>query len=104
MPTVERSSIPRPPFTALLALSLCAIVGFISPLQAAAQTDVAHMSGAGRDIRKIVIAEGIYQFMTMRDSYVRQLNSVAIVNEHDVFGFRHQYPAFQRANYPRGNS
>jgi cyclase len=41
----------------------------------------------GRDIRKIVIAEGIYQFMTIRDSYVRQLNSVVIVNENDVLVF-----------------
>jgi cyclase len=87
MPTVKRSSIPRPPLAAFLALSLCAVAGFISALQAAAQTDVAHMSGAGRDIRKIVIADGIYQFMTMRDSYVRQLNSVAIVNEQDVLVF-----------------
>jgi cyclase len=34
-----------------------------------------------------VIADGVYQFMTMRDSYVRQLNSVAIVNENDVLVF-----------------
>jgi cyclase len=54
---------------------------------AKAQTDIARMSGAGQDIRKIQIADGIYQFMTMRDSYVRQLNSVVIVNENDVLVF-----------------
>src|SRR5438270_11294560 len=51
------------------------------------QEDVQHMSSAGRDIRKIVIADGIYQFMTMRDAYVRQLNSVVIVNDKDVLVF-----------------
>jgi hypothetical protein len=45
------------------------------------------MSSAGRDIRKIAIADGIYQFMTMRDAYVRQLNSVVIVNDNDVLVF-----------------
>lgn len=43
--------------------------------------------GDGRDIRKTVIADGIYQFTTVRDSYVRQLNSVVIVNENDVLVF-----------------
>jgi len=54
---------------------------------ATAQSDIARMSGAGQDIRKTVIAPGIYQFMTMRDSYVRQLNSVVIVNDIDVLVF-----------------
>ncbi|PWT89369.1 MAG: hypothetical protein C5B55_11530 [Blastocatellia bacterium] len=45
------------------------------------------MSASGNDIRKTVIADGIYQFMTMRDSYVRQLNSTVIVNENDVLVF-----------------
>ncbi|PWT88717.1 MAG: hypothetical protein C5B54_10150 [Acidobacteria bacterium] len=54
---------------------------------AGAQTDIAAMSGAGQDIKKIEIADGIYQFMTMRDSYVRQLNSVVIVNQDDVLVF-----------------
>ena len=71
-------------FRMLLAL-LIAAAHF--PLTAAAQEDVAHMSGAGKDIRKIVIADGIYQFMTMRDSYVRQLNSVVVVNQNDVLVF-----------------
>ena len=53
----------------------------------AAQEDVARMSGAGKDIRKFAVADGIFQFMTMRDSYVRQLNSVAIVNQNDVLVF-----------------
>jgi cyclase len=46
-----------------------------------------HISGAGREIQKTVIADGIYQFTVARDSYVRQLNSVVIVNEHDVIVF-----------------
>jgi glyoxylase-like metal-dependent hydrolase (beta-lactamase superfamily II) len=54
---------------------------------ARSQTDIAKMSGAGRDIRMTKIADGIYQFMTMRDSYVRQLNSVVIVNQKDVLVF-----------------
>lgn len=45
------------------------------------------MSSAGRDIRKTVIADGVYQFMVMRDAYVRQLNTVVIVNDHDVLVF-----------------
>ncbi|HXJ36355.1 MAG TPA: MBL fold metallo-hydrolase [Candidatus Eisenbacteria bacterium] len=45
------------------------------------------MSGAGHDIRKFKIADGIFQFMTMRDSYVRELNSVVIVNSDDVLVF-----------------
>ena len=41
----------------------------------------------GRIIEKVEIAPGIYQFMTLRDAYVRQLNSLAIVNEDDVLVF-----------------
>lgn len=41
----------------------------------------------GQRIEKIQIADGIYQFMTLRDAYVRQLNSVVIVNENDVVVF-----------------
>jgi len=41
----------------------------------------------GRLIEKVEIAPGIYQFMTLRDAYVRQLNSVAIVNDDDVLVF-----------------
>jgi cyclase len=87
MLTAKQSPIARPHLATFLAFALCAIAGFSDLQQAAAQIDVAHMSGAGRDIRKIVVADGIYQFMTMRDSYVRQLNSVAIVNEKDVLVF-----------------
>lgn len=60
---------------------------FCAPRNPIPQTDVEHMSSAGRDIKKIVIADGVYQFMTMRDAYVRQLNSVVIVNENDVLVF-----------------
>ena len=41
----------------------------------------------GRLIEKVEIAPGIYQFMTLRDAYVRQLNSVAIINDDDVLVF-----------------
>ena len=56
-------------------------------LPARSQTDISRMSASGQDIKKLVIADGIYQFMTMRDSYVRQLNSVVIVNDNDVLVF-----------------
>lgn len=69
-----------------MVLTLAITITQVRPVRAA-QEDVARMSGAGKDIRKIVIADGIYQFMTMRDSYVRQLNSVAIVNQNDVLVF-----------------
>jgi cyclase len=70
-------------FSMLLTLVIAAT--HVRPV--AAQKDVARMSGAGKDIRKIAIADGIFQFMTMRDSYVRQLNSVVIVNQNDVLVF-----------------
>jgi glyoxylase-like metal-dependent hydrolase (beta-lactamase superfamily II) len=63
------------------------VLSLVASGSAQAQTDVARMSGAGQDIRKIVIADNIYQFMTMRDSYVRMLNSVVIVNDNDVLVF-----------------
>ena len=75
---------------ALLATAICISAWALPPYRSTAglnQIDVARMSGAGQDVRKIVIADGIYQFMTMRDSYVRQLNSVAVVNENDVLVF-----------------
>jgi cyclase len=46
-----------------------------------------HPPGDGRDIKKTVIAEGVYQFTTVRDSYVRYLNSVVVVNAEDVLVF-----------------
>jgi glyoxylase-like metal-dependent hydrolase (beta-lactamase superfamily II) len=52
-----------------------------------AQVEYDRMRADGRDIRMTKVAEGIYQFMTLRDSYVRQLNSVAIVNDNDVLVF-----------------
>src|SRR5262249_38948696 len=51
------------------------------------QTDISRMSASGQAIKKIVIADGIYQFMTMLDIYVRQLNSVVIGDETDVVVF-----------------
>jgi cyclase len=75
---------------ALLATAVCASAWASPPCRLPAgpyQVDIARMSGAGQDVRKIVIADGIYQFMTMRDSYVRQLNSVVVVNENDVLVF-----------------
>lgn len=39
------------------------------------------------DIKTTLLAEGIYQFTVAADGYVEQLNSVAIVNEHDVLVF-----------------
>ena len=49
----------------LLGLSVCSTV-LCTASNVAAQTDIARMSGAGQDIRTIVIAHGIYQFMTTR--------------------------------------
>ncbi len=57
------------------------------PRRGAAQVAFQHMRGDGRDIRMTVIADGIYQFMTMRDSYVRQLNTIVVVNDSDVLVF-----------------
>src|SRR5258708_5292746 len=80
-------------WAALLAAAIfLSLLMYARPVSSSArngtgQTDIARMSGAGKDIRKIVIADGIYQFMTMRDSYVRQLNSVVIVNYNDVLVF-----------------
>jgi cyclase len=76
--------------TVLFKTALCVSAWALPPLKSAAflnQLDVARMSGSGQDVRKIVIAESIYQFMTMRDGYVRQLNSVVVVNENDVLVF-----------------
>jgi cyclase len=58
-----------------------------APTAGLAQVEFDHMRADGRDIRMTVIADGIYQFMTMRDSYVRQLNTVVVVNDRDVLVF-----------------
>jgi cyclase len=58
-----------------------------APTTGLAQVEFDHMRADGRDIRMTVIADGIYQFMTMRDSYVRQLNTVVVVNNRDVLVF-----------------
>ncbi len=68
------------------ALLLTALAACL-PAGAGAQVEFTHMEASGRDIRKTVIADGISQFMTMRDSYVRQLNSIVIVNDKDVLVF-----------------
>jgi glyoxylase-like metal-dependent hydrolase (beta-lactamase superfamily II) len=67
----------------LMSAALC--LGWASP--ATPQVTFERMSASGRDIRMTEIAKGIYQFTTMRDSYVRQLNSIAIVNRDDVLVF-----------------
>jgi cyclase len=72
------------------AQSACALVGLLAvgiPTGGRAQVAFQHMRGEGRDIRMTVIADGVYQFMTMRDSYVRQLNSVVVVTDRDVLVF-----------------
>jgi len=51
------------------------------------QVEFDRMPADGRDIRTVKVANGIYQFMTMRDSYVRQLNSVAVITDKDVLVF-----------------
>jgi cyclase len=70
-----------------LSLLLVAWVlsSFVGP--PAARASSGHVSGSGRDIRKTVIGDGIYQFTIPRDSYVRQINSVVVVNEKDVLVF-----------------
>jgi glyoxylase-like metal-dependent hydrolase (beta-lactamase superfamily II) len=52
-----------------------------------AQVEFGRMRADGRDIRMTKVADGIYQFMTMRDSYVRQLNSVIVITDKDVLVF-----------------
>jgi glyoxylase-like metal-dependent hydrolase (beta-lactamase superfamily II) len=61
-----------------LALSSTASLG---------RTPVEHWSGAGTQIVHTEVAPGVHQFMTLRDSYVRQLNSVAIVTDQGVLVF-----------------
>ena len=72
------------PFAVLVAAGFLGVSVWARP---AAARDVTHVSGAGRDIKRVEVADGIYQFMTVRDSYVRQLNSVVIVNKHDLLVF-----------------
>jgi glyoxylase-like metal-dependent hydrolase (beta-lactamase superfamily II) len=40
-----------------------------------------------RDLRRTLIADGVYQFTVAADGYVEQLNSVAVINAHDVLVF-----------------
>src|SRR5215471_9475727 len=89
----ERTETQQPRYNSMLRTKSYIIAAALSLISSTcltsvfAQTDISRMSGSGQDIKKIVIADGIYQFMTMRDSYVRQLNSVVIVNENDVVVF-----------------
>lgn len=64
-----------------------AVVAAVVPSLAAAQVAFDHLSAAGTAITKTVIADGVYQFTTLRDSYVRQLNSTVIVTDSDVVVF-----------------
>src|SRR3954451_19091296 len=63
-----------------LILSTWASVG-------SAQTAYVHMSGAGREVDVTRIAPNIVQFTVRRDSYVRQLNAIAIITDNDVILF-----------------
>jgi len=74
-------------FIRFATVSFTLLVATLADADTPAPEDFSRMSGAGADIRQIEIAPGIYQFMTMRDSYVRQLNSVAVVNDDDVLLF-----------------
>ena len=83
----QNLSLGPKPCSPIFGLSILVILLLCQSFSASAQSDIARMSGAGQDIRKVMIADGIYQFMTMRDSYVRELNSVVIVNDNDVLVF-----------------
>ena len=80
MPTGAGSAFVR-------ALAIFAALSALAASPAPAQDAFTRMSGAGRDIRRTELGPGIYQFTTMRDSYVRQLNSIVIVNADDVLVF-----------------
>lgn len=76
----------------LLSSSRCRIgvmllVLLAPPVYAAIPSPVGsyrHMRGAGREITTTKIADGVWQFTVARDSYVRQLNSVAIIGSDGV--------------------
>ena len=69
----------------LAALSAVALQ--LAPAPAAAQVAYNHMRATGQDVRMTKIAPGIFQFTILRDSYVRQLNSIAIETDRDVLVF-----------------
>jgi glyoxylase-like metal-dependent hydrolase (beta-lactamase superfamily II) len=69
-----------------IAAALLGIILSI-PFAATAQVSYEAIRADGQDIRKFVIADGIYQFMTIRDSYVRQLNCIVVVNADDILVF-----------------
>lgn len=59
----------------------------LSPIVAWSQVEYDHMRAEGKVIQQTEVADGVYQFMTQRDSYVRMINSVAVVTDHDVLVF-----------------
>jgi cyclase len=63
------------------------VLGAVMCLNCPSRMMAAPETGDGQEIRKTVIADGIYQFTTLNDSYVEQLNSVVVVNERDVLVF-----------------
>ena len=67
-----------------MVAAMLAGAGWCHPFPATAQVSYEDMSASGEDIRRTVIAEGIYQFTTIRDSYVRQLNCVVVINADDI--------------------
>ena len=79
MRAVGKKSVASLMMAALLIVSVCSAVKSASAEE--------HPPGEGRDIKQTVIADGIYQFTTVRDSYVRYLNSVVVVNADDVLVF-----------------
>ena len=65
-----------------------AVLGILSSTgQAQAQSSYVTMSGAGHEVTVNRIAPDIVQFTVLRDSYVRQLNSTAIITADDVVLF-----------------
>src|SRR4051794_30994816 len=72
--------------TAMLRAA-CAALALSTPVAAPTQSEYVTMPGAGTDILVTRIAPDIIQFTVQRDSYVRQLNCIAIVTDHDVVLF-----------------
>ncbi len=76
----------RPRASAALLVAVLALAVFTAPAAARPRgPDVGPSDG--KDIRRTEIAPGIWQFTTWRDAYVRELNTVVIVNDADVLVF-----------------
>lgn len=67
------------------AIAICLLVAVTA--NANAQTAYTHMSGAGRVIEATRLAPNLVQFTVQRDSYVRELNSTAIITDCGVILF-----------------